>query len=348
MFEYYTTPAPTPARTYSDLQLGSQFRHHGTDDLDLRGSQIALVGLDPAAADAVRERLFGFAPVRPFQTDFVDLGNARTTEPTLLIPLLRELLDGRVQPLVIGGDAPFFSALFKTAQQTHGAVRATLVAPELPLGWDGHPRPLNEIWLHDDLRHFALLGYQQHRTPSDLLTLARERHFDLMRLSDLNGNVDRSEPLVRQADLFYFQLDAVRAVDAPGRHRPSPAGLNHLNACQLFRYAGMSDGLRLLGIHGLVPDQDADGRTADAVAQYLWYYLEGCADRKGDYPTGTDHMTEYVVAHPQGYELRFWKSERSGRWWLQPEASETLIPCFSDDYERAARGELPERWLQFQ
>ena len=348
MFEYYTTPAAAPERNFTDLQLGSQFRHHGTDDLDLRASQIALVGLDAIAADAVRERLFRFAPVRPFSTDFTDLGNVRASEPALVIPLLRELLDGQVQPLVIGGTQPFFVELFKTVQQTSGAVTPALVCAELPLGWEGQPRPLNEIWLHDDLRHFALLGYQQHRTPTDLLTLARERRFDLLRMSDLTAEPARAEPLIRQAQLFHFHLDAVRAVDAPASTLPSPAGLDHLTACQLFRYAGMSDSLRLLGIEGFDAERDADGRTADAIAQYLWYYLEGCADRKGDYPKSTENMTEYVVAHPQGYELRFWKSEQSGRWWLQPTDSEELIPCFEDDYALASRGELPDRWLQFQ
>ena len=343
LLEYYTQPGKIAA--YTDLQLGSQFRHHGRDDLDLRHSQIALIGLDAGAADAIRERLFGFAPVRPFQTDFVDLGNTRKDDPYLLIPLLRELLDARVQPIVLGGDARMLEAQFRAHEQSFGETLPALVLPDLPLNIDGNPGPLNEIWLEKNLEHLALLGYQQHRTPTDLLQLARERRFDLLRLGNLQSDPRRTEPLIRQADFLHFDLGAVRAVDAPAQLRPTPAGLTHPEACQLFRYAGMSDRLRALSVVGYAASRDEHRSTAEAIAQYLWYYLEGCADRKGDYPASTEHMIEYVVQLPEGYEITFWKSERSGRWWFQLPEREKLVPCYEDDYGRAANGELPDRWI---
>jgi formiminoglutamase len=69
----------------------------------------------------------------------------------------------------------------------------------------------------------------------------------------------------------------------------------------------------------------------------------------------TDGLTEYVVQFRQtNYQLTFWKSARSGRWWMQiPVESgkrkyqrHRLIPCSFQDYQAACREELPDRLMQ--
>jgi formiminoglutamase len=116
----------------------------------------------------------------------------------------------------------------------------------------------------------------------------------------------------------------------------------------------MSDKLTSFGLYGYVAEQDRDGQTAQAAAQMLWYFLEGFFNRKGDYPADTAGLTEYVVDFPKlNYQLTFWKSNKSGRWWMQvPVATKRkherhrLVPCSYQDYQLACREELPERLLQ--
>ena len=355
MFQYYLHPVSESFRQeFPDSQLGSQFRVHGRDELDLRQVRTALIGYDAAAADAIRTHLYAYAPVRPFQTDFADLGNAIKNDPVLLIPLLRELLDAGVQPLVIGVPDDFFVAQFRAHEQTQPTTNVALIADRIALSTEETDAPLNQIWLNERLLNLAILGYQSHLSPADLVQLCYDRHFDLLRLGDLQADIAQAEPLLRDADLLNFQLPTVRAADAPARALPSPAGISHDLAAQLMRFAGMSDKLRSVSISGYRHDLDATGQTAAALAQYIWYYLQGSSDRKHDFPVSNDHMTEYIVTTPESYEIHFWKSDRSGRWWFAvPEKDadrshgrNNLVPCTPDDYQIAAAGELPERWLR--
>src|SRR3546814_12147787 len=53
-----------------------------------------------------------------------------------------------------------------------------------------------------------------------------------------------------------------------------------------------------------------------------------------------------------GHEVVFYKSNRSGRWWMQipyPEQHSRndrfhLVPCSYRDYQQASSGEMPDRW----
>jgi formiminoglutamase len=79
--------------------------------------------------------------------------------------------------------------------------------------------------------------------------------------------------------------------------------------------------------------------------------LDGYFNRKNDFPASTDGLVEYIVDFREyDWTLTFWKSNKSGRWWLQVpvETNENhvrhrLIPCSLSDYQMACREELPER-----
>jgi formiminoglutamase len=126
-------------------------------------------------------------------------------------------------------------------------------------------------------------------------------------------------------------------------------------ACQICRYAGLSDKLKAFGTFGFRGDFDRQGQTAQTTAQMIWYFLEGLLQRKGDFPASLDGLTEYIVER-KGYDppLKFWKSRRSGRWWVQVSTpsveagpvQQRLVPCSHNDYLAACQqDELPERIL---
>jgi formiminoglutamase len=125
-------------------------------------------------------------------------------------------------------------------------------------------------------------------------------------------------------------------------------------ACQICRYAGLSDKLKAFGVFGFRKVFDRQDQTAQITAQMIWYFLEGLLQRKGDFPASLDGLTEYIVER-KDYEspLKFWKSRRSGRWWVQVSAPSTenhaqqrLVPCSHNDYLSACQQEeLPERIL---
>ena len=93
------------------------------------------------------------------------------------------------------------------------------------------------------------------------------------------------------------------------------------------------------------------------LAQMIWYFIEGFEGRKGDYPVATkSKYTKYHVAIEEGkHELLFYKSEFSGRWWMEVPfpadlkskfVRHQMVPCSYMDYEKATIGVMPDRWWQ--
>jgi hypothetical protein len=117
----------------------------------------------------------------------------------------------------------------------------------------------------------------------------------------------------------------------------------------------MSDQLSQLGLYEYNPRLDNRGQSAHLCAHALWYFLEGISLRYGDYPKGSraDYQ-KYTVLVDESDEVNFFKSPKSGRWWMEipkgsPDQSRTaLVPCGLEDYEEALQGKLPSRWWKAQ
>jgi hypothetical protein len=167
------------------------------------------------------------------------------------------------------------------------------------------------------------------------------------------------EPLVRDADMLSFDLSAIRQADAPALKGATPNGFTGEEACQICRYAGMSDRLSSIGIYNFNPVFDRNEQTAQLIAQMIWYFTEGFYNRKDDKLTLTEKdFYRYIVHLEDGHhDLHFWKSRKSDRWWLEiamvpdpgkKKAKPLLVPCSYSDYRIASAGELPERWIKAQ
>ncbi|MFA6352610.1 MAG: hypothetical protein WCW86_09825, partial [Bacteroidales bacterium] len=124
-------------------------------------------------------------------------------------------------------------------------------------------------------------------------------------------------------------------------------------ACQLARYAGLSDRLTLLALTDYEPARDTSGQTAGLAAQLIWFFLQGVSQRKAEYPfTDIKDYQKYTVNLAQsGHELVFFKSPLSNRWWMQvpyPDPKyqrSVIIACSLRDYQTACDGDIPDRWL---
>jgi hypothetical protein len=85
--------------------------------------------------------------------------------------------------------------------------------------------------------------------------------------------------------------------------------------------------------------------------------MDGFYNRKSDYPsrTSADYIKFHVVLQEEKYEINFYKSKKSDRWWMEvpyPPTKglkferHTLLPCSYKDYEMAVNNEIPDRWWQ--
>lgn len=351
---------PTMEKGQQPWQLGSNLRKNtGGAFPDLRDVQAAIIGIGQEDADAVREALYPLAcPQGKFQ--IADLGNFRKNNLSFIVPALTELLQSHILPIVIGNDFYFSLTLYKAAQQLLRQINLVTVDETLRFRPEmgSTPAALFDQLVHDpgaQLFHLSIIGFQSHFTEPAALHTASDRLFDGVRLGQVRANLQETEPIVRDGDICCFNLAALKQSEAPGQVCPSPGGLTMEEACQICRYAGLSDKLKAFGIFGFRQDFDRQGQTAQTTAQMIWYFLEGLLQRKGDFPASLDGLTEYIVER-KSYDppLKFWKSRRSGRWWVQvstPSAEagpvqQRLVPCSHNDYLAACQqDELPERIL---
>ncbi|MCB0534562.1 MAG: arginase family protein [Lewinellaceae bacterium] len=342
-----------------DSAFGKNIALHGLSFPDLSGVRVALIGAGDREASAVRAALYRTAYNFPAGA-VVDLGNLRRAEPSVLIPVFFELLSGNILPVLLAqkndlARAQFLAYLERKSLVNLVAVDESIQLSDADAATDSRAAysPLLQP-RHPLLFHFGLVGFQTHQTEPRVVDFLTKNNFDLLRLGKTRASIEEAEPILRDADLLTFHLSALKQSEAPGVAQPSPSGYFVEEACQICRYAGMSDKLSSFGIFGYQQDQDPHQQTAQAISQMVWYFLEGFFNRKNDYPASKDGLTEYIVDFRHlNHQLTFWKSTKSGRWWMQTPANPKekyqrhyLIPCSYQDYQAACREELSDRLLQ--
>lgn len=342
--------------TEEDFGKNIQFFQPG--QADLQAIKLALVGLDKGAADVVRQQLYRLS--FPFdQLEVMDFGNARRRQVAFLVPVIRELMDSRIVPILIGSQAKMMQAQYRAFKSIKESINQVIVDERLPFTVEGQATErhyFHEI-IHQKrsrLFHLGLIGCQSHFINNSTYDWVHQQQYDMMRLGKAKADLSELEPLIRDADLLSFHLGALKQAEAPGQDDASPSGFFSEDACQISRYAGMSDKLRAFGIYGFNPEKDLNEQTSRVIAQMIWYFIEGFYSRKNDFPVSTEGLVEYIVDFKGlDYQLTFWKSNRSGRWWMQIPVKTNkklqrhrLIPCSYNDYKKASQDELPERLLR--
>ena len=104
------------------------------------------------------------------------------------------------------------------------------------------------------LFNYTNIGYQTYFVDQDAVRLMKKMFFDTYRLGFVNRNIEEMEPMVRNADMLSFDISSIRQSDAPGCANATPNGFYGEQACQIMRFAGMSDKLTSLGIYEYDPE----------------------------------------------------------------------------------------------
>jgi formiminoglutamase len=345
----------------SDGQVGRSIRIFNTTDKnipDLKNVQIGIIGIGSEDANAVRSSLYALS--FSFQAlKIADLGNVRKSVSSFLIPLISELLNGGICPVIIGRSESFTLAQFQAYHGIKHPVNIAFIderiryAPKI----NADNYTLHQIlgFKNNHLFHCSFIGYQTHYTGAETIDFLEEHHYEHIRLGKLKSALEEVEPIIRDADFLSLNIAVLKQSEAPGQINPSPSGLFVEDLCQLTRYAGMSDKLTSVGIYGYNKSLDSGTQTAQVVALLVWYFMDGFFNRKHDYPSQgvVNHLVEYIVYIKDiDYKVTFWKSNKSGRWWMQIPAKtkkkhdrHRLIPCSYNDYMTATNGDLPERLM---
>jgi len=360
---------------YSDKQFLNSIELYNNQDVS--EFDIAIIGVGEernsnnegcaTAPNHVRKYLYRLISFDK-STKIIDLGNLKigaTTEDTYfaLSSILESLIKQNVLPIIIGGNQDLTYANFLAYKNLEQTVNLVAIDSKFDLGEADEEinsnNFLTKIILHQPnyLFNYSNIGYQSYFIDKEQVDLISKLYFDSYRLGQVQKNIEEVEPIVRNADILSFDISAIRQSEAPANKNASPNGFYGEQACQITRYAGMSDKLTSVGFYEINPELDSNGQTAHSVAQMIWYFIDGFNHRKNDFPVGSRKTYfKYMVNIQDGKnEVVFYKSDKSERWWMDVPypahkkikyERHLLLPCSYDDYKTACNNEVPNRWWQ--
>lgn len=210
---------------------------------------------------------------------------------------------------------------------------------------------LSRIFINQpNLFQFNLIGYQSYYVVSENLFKLKSVS-DHLRLGSLRDNISVVEPVLRNTDFLSFDINSIKNDEAPGSMRVIPNGLKSEEACQLAKYAGLSDRLKVFGIFDLVTGNDRNNLTAKLASQLIWYFLEGWLNRDNENPEKNENNIMYQVeVDSVDKPIVFFKNAITNRWWIQIESadkSKLQFACSEKVYEQASNNEIPEFWFNY-
>ena len=346
---------------------------------DLDGFQLALVGVKEErgavdnhgcadGADYIRKAFYQLFNHWP-EIKIVDIGNVKTGQEVsdtyyALNQVLTELFKHHILPIVIGGSQDMTYTMYQVYEATGKLVNIAAIDPLFDLGNDNEGLNshsyLSHIILHQPnfLFNFTNIGYQSYYVSKENIDLMKQLLFDTYRLGILRPKIDLTEPLIRNANILSIDMAAFRAADAPGVKNASPNGFFGEDACKMTRYAGLNFKLSSIGFFEYNPHYDINSRTANLIAEMIWYFVDGFSARQNDIPTtdSTD-FKRYNVQIGEGEEnVIFLCHKVTGKWWIDMSFMHAddpryerhhFIPCSKEDYDQAMNNELPDKWWQF-
>jgi len=340
-------------------------RNH--EKLLLNKAKIVLIGVEEdrnavvkgsmKSPDKIREHLYSLNRIAP-RHKILDLGNIRVGKSATdtyfaLKDVCSFFIEQGIVVIILGGSQDLTFGITKAFEDTNfnlvnidpkfdyrKGVKAIDSENYLSFVFEKHPNLFSQ----------ATLGYQNYFTDVLEFDHAESLNAETRRLGQIRYNIAEIEPYVRNADIMSFDLNAVRQVEAPGQYFASPNGFYAEEACQIAHYAGMADQIKVAGFFNLIPELDPSGLSCKLMAQIVWHFIEGFYYRVVENPDEDNGgFDEFIIEMDDiDLPLTFLQSRKTGRWWMkitdENTSVEIAVPCTQEDYELAARYEIPDRW----
>lgn len=357
--------------------IGKPIYFYTGNDEELDNFKIAILGVMDSRGhsensgckygpDAIRKQLYQLHHFN-INLPIIDLGNIHSgleySDTIVAVKeVIKTLYQKQIITIVLGGDMSLTLGQYYGMRNDDDFLDVAVIDERIVIMEPSEGASIHESnYLYklftdspNKIRDFKLLGYQTYFNHGRDLDILEQMQMETFRLGALREDMMEVEPLVRDADLLAFNISAIKACDAPGYSLASPNGFFSDEACQIMRFAGASDKLTSLGIYNFNPELDFRNITAVGIAQMIWYFLEGVAIRKGDYPVVDEKNFQKFIINIEDYdnEIIFLKSKKSDRWWFHIPVYQAgtkkkiykMVSCSYNDYLTAINNEIPERW----
>jgi len=352
----------------SSQHLGAKVKFHRQDSFpDLEAIQVALIGVAENRGAGVEEptdlvvfrKEFYQLYAGNWDCKIADLGNileGNSVNDTYfaLNQLTLDLLKKDIILIVIGGTQDLTYPIYRAYDNLDKMVNLVSVDSKFDFGTPNIPMSMNSYLSKiimespNNLNNYSNLGYQTYFTSQEEIDLMEKMFFDYHRLGEVTADITIAEPIMRDADMVSLDLTSVQSAYTGNFSSFVPNGFSGKEICALSRYAGISEKVSVFGVF------NSSGLRSEEVlrAQMVWYFIEGVVYRYKEFPLKDDNnYTKYIVSFEDDEELVFYKSEVSGRWWLNFKNKLTnfaLLSCSEKDYREALKGVYPEKWLKEQ
>jgi len=352
---------------YKDGQIGKKILVYEDEEMpDLKQADIILVGcneirggalLHPGepGSDAIRRQFYSLyqwhSDVNLVDIGNISLGAGLNDTYAALRTVLAELTAIGKTVVILGGSHDLTLAQYHCYTNRKQVIEATCVDSLIDLSMESMNRADNflmEMLTGEPnfIKHYNHIVFQSYYVHPHMLETMDKLRFDCFRVGHVKENMDEMEPVIRNSQLFSFDIAAIANAYAPC-NKVTPNGLTGEEACVLMRYAGLSSTVNTIGIYGYAPERDRDELTAKQISHMLWYLIDGFSRGKREARLEEkESFNEFHIAFAE-IETVFLQSKKTGRWWMQL-PDKKFIPCSYKDYLLASSNEIPERWLRAQ
>lgn len=356
---------------FNEHQIGAKIIQNPSDTDEIDSHSICVMHIPEYRGDYennsneilnFRNQFYQLYPTLDWSKNIYDLGNLLPGENKkdsffALEQIISHLLKKECIPIIIGGSQDLTYPMAVAYESLEQLINICCIDEKLDLG-----QPEEEV-LFDSyvgallfrrpcyLFNHATIGVQPNRNNPNDLELFDKLFFDICKLGEFNSDFKKAEPILRNSDLISVDLNALKSSERLTASE-NPNGFTIEQLCQISKYSGISDKSTSFGIFNSNAKNPIDGNI---VSHLIWYFIDGVENRKGDFPIGNkkDYMKFTVILDDGKYEIIFYKSNRSERWWMEvpyPPNQKTkferhhMIPCNRSDYENAMQNEMPDLW----
>lgn len=312
----------------------------------------------------IREEFYNLHKGDNWGLEIYDLGTIEPGESIkdsyfALSQVVSELVKLDIVPFVIGGGQDLALACYKGFEELERMINICAIDSRLNVG-----DPSGEIKSNAYVSHLLMqrpcylfnysnIGLQRPLNSRADIELFDKLYFDVCRLGEVNNDIKIVEPYLRNSDLLTINFGSIKPAESDAAVYSDPNGFYAEQICQVAKYAGVSDKMSCAGIFDVNLKQ---GDIANKLlAQIVWYFIDGVAQRYKDFPIGTRKNYTKFHVHLDDFEddLVFYKSDKSGRWWLEIKylpkdelkyERHCMVPCGQEDYDLAMENVIPDLW----
>ena len=352
----------------SPLAIGKAITIYGDDQSNLKGFDIALIGLSESRKSSEVNKKY--IDINSFRKEFyslfcgdwnvniIDMGDVINGEDIsdtyfALKTINESLLEKNIISFFIGGTQDLTFPLYQAFAKKGDYVNLTSIDNKFDFGqikkdFDSSSYMSKIIMDKDNkLSHYCNLGFQTFLNSQEEIDLLEKLQFESHRLGKINKKIDLIEPSLRYTNLLSIDFRSVKASELNFIHN-YPNGFESSEICSIARYAGMSDRISCVGVFEVFQNSISSALLAQAV----WYFIEGFSLRIIEDPKSENFKGKSYHMDLENHQIKFYQSDISQKWWFEliEENNNKLIdvslyPCGHEDYLEACNDDISDKLL---